>query len=225
MVRNAGLVGDVGSKANICPRQNRRTYLEEEDIQETARFLSAKYHWVVGLKAKVHVLVQAVAGVKVPTELVAAGRRYCDVGFLEFCQGTQAAEFADQGEVLAVREMEEARDSVKRIGCVHGSWAFRMALANGALCGQCRSESVMLDCQWIAAPLGVGPGSCTACGTVLRCQRFAWRPEVLLETRCRQAHGRRHMTESIALGHPGVGVAEDVLDEPGIPCNAIQGGP
>ena len=39
-------------------------------------------------------------------------------------------------------------------------------------------------------------------------------PRVLREAGCRQAHRLRHVTRSVLLRHPRVGVAEDVLDQP-----------
>ena len=59
---------------------------------------------MVGPKAEVHVLVQAVVGVKVTAELVASRCGYSDPSFLEVCQWAQAADVPDQREVLAVRE-------------------------------------------------------------------------------------------------------------------------
>ena len=133
MEGNAGHICDVGSKANISPGQNGRTHLQEKDIQETSVFLSPKHHWVVGPKAQVHVLVQALESVKITTELITSRRRYRDAGSLEFCQGAQAAELADQREVLAVREMEEATGFGQEDWlCSRVLGLFRMALANGA---------------------------------------------------------------------------------------------
>ncbi len=76
--------------------------------------------------------------------------------------------------------------------------------------------------QTAARNCGSVQTSCAACSPFPRCRRCIWNLELLLEAGRRQAHRLGHVSQRIALGHPRVGVAEHVLDQPRVAGGAIQ---
>ena len=78
IMRDSRLICDVGSKAHIRPREDIRTYLEENEIDKPPLLASAEYHRVVVSETKVHILVQADAGIEITAELIASRCGYCD---------------------------------------------------------------------------------------------------------------------------------------------------